>query len=314
MSAATARRTDIHRPSAPEFDPQDYDCLGVFDLDPEWGDTARRMATVNAQVAQGHTFAGAPHGHAQCSHCGHWPLRYVALMLHRPTGTLLYVGETCLDNRFDGMTKGEFARLRQQAALNRERQSQRARFVELCEQHPDLAYASYARNIGEAGADNGIDCEGSFEWTTKTGYEIGTLIDIARKAERYGSVSEGQLRFVAKLLDRLTAAEERLAARRREAAEATARGVTLPRGRVTVIGEIVKVATQSNDFGTRLVMTVKADAGYRVWGTLPAALDPGQGSLDELRGRRVEFTATLEPSDDDPLFGFIKRPAKARYL
>ena len=28
----TDRRTDIHRPSWPEFNPQDYDLLGVFDL------------------------------------------------------------------------------------------------------------------------------------------------------------------------------------------------------------------------------------------------------------------------------------------
>lgn len=316
MATTTAPRTDIHRPSALEFDPEAYECHGVFDLHPEWGDAGHRIQVVNALLAQGFSFHGAPHGSGQCSHCGHWPLRYAALMLHRDTRTLLYVGETCLDNRFDGMTKGEFARLRATAALNREQQSRRARFVELCDEHPDLAYASYAHNIGVAGADSGIDGEGSFEWITKTGHEIGTLIDIATKAHRYGSVSVGQLRFVATLLDKLSAAERWLAGRVAAQRTALAAGVTLPTGRVVITGAIVKVATQDNPFtgGIRLVMTVRDDRGFLVWGTLPGALDVGHGELSEMHGRRVSFTAGIEPGKSDPLFGFFKRPTKASYL
>lgn len=316
MVATTAPRTDIHRPSAPEFDPEAYECHGVFDLDPEWGDAGHRIRVINALLAQGFSFHGAPHGSGQCSHCGHWPLRYAALMLHRDTRTLLYVGETCLDNRFDGMTKGEFARLRAAAALNREQQSRRARFVELCDEHPDLAYASYAYNIGSTGAQDGVDGASSFAWEARVDYEISTLADIAGKALRYGAVSAGQLGFVAKLLDQLAVAEQRLAERNAAKRAALAAGVTLPTGRVVITGTIVKVATQDNPFtgGIRLVMTVRDDRGFLVWGTLPGALDADHCELDKLRSRRVSFTAGIEPGKSDPLFGFFKRPTKASYL
>jgi hypothetical protein len=54
-------------------------------------------------------------------------------------------------------------------------------------------------------------------------------------------------------------------------------------------------------------MLVVTDTGWKVWGTMPAALD-----VD--RGARVRFTATVKPSDDDPHFGFFSRPTKAQVL
>jgi hypothetical protein len=43
-----------------------------------------------------------------------------------------------------------------------------------------------------------------------------------------------------------------------------------------------------------------------VWGTVPASIDNVQ------RGALVEFTATVQVSDNDPKFGFFKRPSKAK--
>lgn len=315
MSAAT-RRTDIHRPSAPEFDPADYTCQGVFDLHPEEGDNRYRVQVVTALRAQGYSFRGAPHGSRQCSHCGAH-LRYAALMLHTPTGTLMYVGETCLDNRFDSLTKDEFARLRATAKLNTERRNLRERFTALCDEHPVLAYASYAQNIAVAGADNGVDCEGSFEWVTRTGDKIATMLDITGKARRYCSISPAQAAYLNRIMGWLDEAEQRRAAREAQRAATLATGVTLPtEGRQAVTGEIVKVEVRDNDFtgGVRIVMTVRDDRGFLVWGTLPSSLDPGHGSLDNLRGKRCTFTAAIKASDNDPLFGYISRPTKASYL
>ena len=311
---STTTRTDIHRPSAPEFDPADYDCHGVFDLDPEWGDAGFRIAVVNSLIAQGHSFAGAPHGHGQCSHCGAY-LRYAALMLHTPSGTLLYVGETCLDHRFDGMTKAEFARLRANASAIRERRSLRERFAELCEQHPVLAYASYAQNIGDAGATDGVDGAGSFLWVTRTGDKLATMEDIADRARQYGETSVKQIAYLERIMGWLDEAEQRRAAREAQRAATLATGVTLPtEGRQVVTGEIVSISIKDNDYGVRIVMTVRDDRGFRVWGTLPSSLDPGHGSLDNLRGKRVTFTAAIKASDSDPLFGWFSRPTKASYL
>src|SRR4051812_17589268 len=105
--AATMTRTDIHRMGSDEFDPENYTVHGVFDLNTSAADYVpdNRVQIVSALVAQGITFHGAPHGSGQCSHCG-TGIRYAALLEHRPTHPLMYVGETCLDNRFS-LTKGE---------------------------------------------------------------------------------------------------------------------------------------------------------------------------------------------------------------
>ena len=70
-----------------------------------------------------------------------------------------------------------------------------------------------------------------------------------------------------------------------------------------------------------LKMTVEMDGGQRVYGTVPAAiLDALTGGVipggdaprdEQLKGRRVELTATVEVSDNDPVFGFYSRPSKA---
>ena len=40
-----------------------------------------------------------------------------------------------------------------------------------------------------------------------------------------------------------------------------------------------------------------------------------EGSFaDDLKGRRVTFTANLEPKTDDPTFAFAKRPTKASVI
>ena len=70
-----------------------------------------------------------------------------------------------------------------------------------------------------------------------------------------------------------------------------------------------------------LKMTVEMDGGQRVYGAVPAAiLDALTGGVisggdaprdEQLKGRRVEFTATVQVSDNDPAFGFYSRPSKA---
>ena len=78
-------------------------------------------------------------------------------------------------------------------------------------------------------------------------------------------------------------------------------------GRVEVAGVVTSTDSRANDFGVRYVMTVKDDRGFRVWGTIPSAINPSVGD-------RVAFTATVEKSDKDSTFGFYTRPSKARML
>ena len=62
-----------------------------------------------------------------------------------------------------------------------------------------------------------------------------------------------------------------------------------------------------NGFGGSLKMLVQHEDGWKVWGSVPSSIDVDKGS-------RVRFTATVEQSNDDALFGFFKRPAKAEVL
>lgn len=304
-------RTDIHRPSAPEFDPENYDLVDVFDLHPEDGDGARRVAAVRAQLALGRNFSGAPHGSGQCSHCGAY-IRYAALMVHTPTNTLLYIGETCLDGRFAG-TKADFDALRRAAKATRAAREGRSRFEMFCTEHPSVAYATYAYNIGQAGAtyefDADYNCEveaansRSFTRVTKTGWEITTLSDLAYKADRYGELSDKQLAFIDTLLGKLAAAEVRAAG---WAAEAAAAG-PVPTGRVQVEGEVIGFKTVDSEYGTTYKMILKLDNGSKVYLTVPSSIDPDKGA-------RVRLTVTIEASADDANFGFGKRPTKAEVM
>lgn len=341
---STMTRTDIHRPSAPEFDPEGYDFFGCFDLATSARDYTpdNRVQVVSGLVDQGYRFTSV-HGSGQCGHCGA-RIRYGALMGHTATKGLIWVGETCLDNRFS-LTKGEFDTLRKNAALNRDRLAKRDKIAALVEAHPALAYASYAHNIDVAG--------GTEEWTTayaygevvfdteeqaeawiaertargyhsdyaicgfkpgttwgaktRTAWEITTLTDIWCKVERYGDVSTKQVEFVESLLTRLTAAEERLAEREAQAANLQAEGVEVPTGRIVVEGEVVSTKWVDSGYGSTQKMLVKNEAGWKVWGSVPSSIEVDKGT-------RVRFTATVERSNDDSLFGFFKRPSKAEVL
>lgn len=299
---ATIRRHDVHAPSSPDFDPQAYNCYGVFDFTPEWdmGETAARIALVNEMISKGYRFGGSTTG--GCGHCGTL-IRYGALMARDDVMEMIWVGETCLDGRF-AMEQAEFQKLRKSASLNRERMARDARFELLCDENPDLAYATYADNIYNVVVD---DRGARFGNVSGCSWALSTLIDIARKARQYGDPSPRQLDLVSKLMGEVSVKADTYAAKMAEQA-AKAPAAPVPTGRVEITGKIIKVDTRANDFGVRVVMTVEHADGWRVWGTMPAALD----NVGADKGDTVTFTATVKASDDDVTFGYISRPSKAR--
>ena len=333
---STMTRTDIHRPSAVEFDPENYDVFGFADFHET--DGYRPVEIVSALVDQGWSFRGAPHGSGQCSHCGA-RLRYAALMGHRPTKTLLYIGETCLDNRFS-MTAAEFQKMRKAAALNAERRSRVERLAEVLETYPALVWASYAHNIASAGAvvewttaySYGEEIFASADeaqawiatrpahlqndypvmtykrgttWSekTRTGWETSTLADIWDKAVRYGDLSDKQAALVERLVSTLTTREVERVTRENTTAALVAAGAKVVAGRQVITGKVLSVKWKESIYGGSLKMTVQAENGTKYWGTVPSSLEVEKDDV-------VTFTATVETSDD-PLFGFFKRPTKA---
>jgi hypothetical protein len=304
-------RTDRHRPSAPAFDPSEYECVGVFDLHPEDGNRRERVAVVAGLVKRGITFAGV-HPTGQCDHCG-THIRYEAMMIHTPTRKIVTVGETCLDERFAYGTAADFAAFRAaaaaKAAATRAEHAAHATAAAaaewLTEGDPVLVELSYAGNGGVVDGDD-------------------FLTDLARSLYRNGALTDRQEPWAVKGIRRAMDRNARDDARRAEAAARAAAGIEAPTGRVAITGTIERTWTREGDYGTQFKMSVQVDAGYIVKSTIPAAILAAFGEENptknhyamtrELAGRRVEFTATLTRSDDDAGTAFASRPSKARLI
>lgn len=141
-----------------------------------------------------------------------------------------------------------------------------------------------------------------------------------------------------RMLTALQAVVEKRASQQAEAAATPA-----PSGRTVVTGEIVSTRVNETEYGVTRKILVKADEGYKVWVSIPSKqseeafyeflgqieaegksrydfgpecyfLGTQDGKYAGVKGRRITFTATLEPSRDDVAFAFGSRPAKGAWL
>lgn len=94
----------------------------------------------------------------------------------------------------------------------------------------------------------------------------------------------------------------------------------VPTGRVEVVGVIVSDKWADSPWGATRKMLVQSDEGWRVYGTCPDALAcaprdwPAGQDHPPVRGRRVRFVAAVEPSSNEPTFGWFKRPTHAEVI
>jgi hypothetical protein len=323
-------RTDAHAPSSTDFDPQLYTCVDVIDFctDPMQGGSTPQerqahLALITKLQEQGFSFADHVGRSHTCGHCGA-RLRYAALLQRDDVQELIYVGETCLDGRFE-MTKGEFQAKRKQSQLDREQMKLKTAFLALCNANPALAWATYAVNI-EIGIERDFaDLQGQkvlgrdarYLGTTpedhrlaaNTSFNTVTMHDIARKARQYGDASAKQIAFVERLVNEIETkvADYRAKIDARNAAPAAP---ALTAGRQVIEGEVLVVKEQEGYMPGSSVtkMLVKLDGGQRVWGSVPSAI------WNTGKGDRVRFTATVEAKDGEADFGFFSRPTKAETL
>jgi hypothetical protein len=276
-----ANRTDAHAPASAQFDPNAYNCWGVFDLNEEINHRARAQM-VNQLVWQMGYKVGA-HGSGQCGHCG-VRIRYAALMVRDDVQEFIWVGEQCLDNRFSIETASDFQRLRKEAKLHAERATKAERLATFLNDYPEMAKLE-----GYAG-DHAI------------------LDDLHRSLNAHAVLSEKQIALAVKLMAQADENRIKKADRDADREALLASGVRAPEGRVDVVGTVVGLKwTEDYGYGSTLKMTVKTDAGWLVWVSVPSSIDPE-------RGDRVAFTASVTPSDTDVLFSFGKRPTKAKVL
>lgn len=246
------------------------------------------------------------YGTGQCAHCGSW-LRYGVVLRDVRDGAHLQVGQDCASNRF-ALTEGQWAdkkakldRMREQALAGEKRIAARG-------EHPE-ATAILEMFISE------------FEATGRRGERWGDfLADVGWRFQRDGQLSQAQADAVVRIFaEDIARAESR--AYQQEEREAAG---PVPTGKgVELEGEVVSLKWRDNQWGGSLKMIVKLPNGSRVWGTCPSALEEalaeaeGRDNFIELEyagGARVRFVANVEAADDDPSFGFFKRPRSAELL
>ena len=138
-----------------------------------------------------------------------------------------------------------------------------------------------------------------------------TALDIVGRLVKWGSISDKAASFLGSLLDRIEHAPE-IAAEKAAAKAlelANAKPVPAVEGRVLVKGEVLSLKEQEGFYGIQLKMLVKAEGGFKLWGSVPSAI---RDSVE--RGSVVEFNAALQKSDNDEYFGFFSRPSKAKVI
>jgi len=139
-------------------------------------------------------------------------------------------------------------------------------------------------------------------------HALNILQDLDRKAQTWGSISENQIALYSKLANQITDAIE--------SGEASAEAkVATPEGRHEITGKIISIKHSDGEWGITCRMTIKVETDAGIWignGTLPRKVY-GQfdGDTENLVGRTITLTATIERSDRDDAFGFLKRPGKA---
>jgi hypothetical protein len=136
------------------------------------------------------------------------------------------------------------------------------------------------------------------------GHDESIVIDIVSKLERR-DLTEKQVNYLGTLLGRIAASNLRKSQWAAESANAGPIPVTAgEKSRMTISGEIVSL--KFKDYQGSWKMVVRADDGWKVYGSLPASIRE-QAQV----GNYVRFTGTVTVSEKDPAFGFFSRPSKA---
>ena len=276
-------RTDIHRPAA--IIPTEYEFV-AFDYYGsalgDWQGLIGERAAFRAHMAQtGGTFSNHEHG-GTCAVCGATAMS-VAKFWHAKTNKYIVTGEDCAAKMHMGDPVA-FRSFQKKVAAGREAVAgkRKAEAFLIGRNMP----AAWAVHLGAA-----------------EGREEGIIQDIVGKLVQYGSISDAQVAFIAKLL---AAIDNRAAIAAQRAAEAElAKPVPTAAERLRIAGKVITIreADPYAPFPRRKLLLQHAD-GWKLWGNLPAGLD------DAKIGDRVEFSAKITASDRDPKFGFFSRPTK----
>lgn len=254
-------------------------------------DFVRTAADRNQQLHQGRwTERGT------CDFCGAW-FAHGAYFLHVASGDIIHCGHDCAD-KLDLAAGSDRAEVR--GAIARAATAEASRIKNLTYRATLLLCAP---GLAEA-----------FEIASPDNEFVSSV-----RARFHGSHPELTERQVLGVI--ASAAKDVEFAARRAAEAAVLTPVITGKG-VVITGTVVSTKWKDGYNAPVLKMLVLDDRNFKVWGTVPAALEPRSDWVDgedvqipgAEKGARVSFTANVEASDDDPTFGFYSRPRKAALL
>jgi hypothetical protein len=248
-----AARTDIHRAGA--FIPADYVPEFPFHLSHScdgWPIPSWNVDLIVELRREGKVFAPVDHDSNAtnvCSICGAWFI-HGEVWRHETADEYITIGHTCAaNNHHNAQTddnKREKATVIAKAVRAAERRARKIEWIgearEILAAHPGLGVA------------------------LKTDHYI--VRDIRERLIARGTISVKQIDLVVKLAAEALLPEEAKAL------------VPVTDNRVVFEGEVVSTKYHEGYYGIKFVMTVLIDTGegvYRIWGTVPAALDEAEG-------------------------------------
>lgn len=217
-------------------------------------------------------------------------------IFNHDSGDLVKLGETCADNVEFHDSKRDLAqkRLRDRAKADRDSQKRlearritRREMINELKTNPEFREAFKIRKRNDFIYD--------LLWKRIQGYKW-----TERQEEAFYEAAKKQVEFYDK---------KQIELNEREAKLATAPNLT--EGKQSITGKVIGKKWKSDDWGCTLKIIVELSDGNRVWGTAPAKV---LETIDEEDGVKVTFTASVIASDNDPHFGFFKRPTKASLI
>lgn len=307
------QRTDVHRPSA--IIPTDYEWVAVEMVRIDGTDLGaaefliRQREIIRAHMEKtGGTYAHHQHG-GSCMICGAWAV-YTHLFYHSKSNSYIRTGSDCAE---------KLALAADSAVMDAFRREARTALAAKAGKRKALALLQA----------NGIEAAWDVQYTPTDDPrnrqdEEQTIRDIVERLIKYGSISEKQVTYVRKLLDRIATRMDRLFTQAAEENHVRDTAAPWVAGRQDISGEIVSAKFVDYDYAylnhlaaTMLKALVKLADGRKLWVSVPramqdAAVTPGMDWNDipaRLRGAQITgMRVTVKLSKDDKIFAFGSRP------
>lgn len=296
-------RTDIHHPSV--ILPEDYTEVAIWTMNIQGLGDAEFIRREREIVREHMARTGGTYAHVEttgnCQICGNVQAIYLVLFYHAKSNTYVRVGMDCAAKLGMSGNEGKWNLFRKNVRDAREAQAGKRKALAILEDAGlgnawDIFTTEVKFDSNACMLCSGV-CRNQYHNVEP--WEEHTIRDIVVKLVKYGSISEKQTAFIRSLLQKI---QNRPIIAAQRAAEREA-ATPCPKGRVRITGTVVGTKVVEDRFnrysGEKTNILVKSDSGFVVYGSR---------FNNVTKGDKVDFTATVTPSEKDMKFGFFKRP------